>query len=91
VVYANNQKHWWALIPAGIMTALGSAFMFAAAARSKLVPIVLIAAGLWLVGSQLLKRKAKPEAAEEVEPETVVAEPHEFKAPSSDPQEEPTA
>ena len=87
VVYARNQKQWWALIPAGIMTALGSTFMIASAATSMFVPAILILAGLWLVASQFFRRRAKTEAAEEVEPETVVAEPHEFKVPSSDPHE----
>jgi amino acid transporter len=88
VVYARNQKHWWALIPAGIMTALGTAFLVAAAMTSMLVPAILIFAGIWLVAGQIWGRKAKrdsqsevePEA--EVEPEEVVAEPQEFKAPS---------
>jgi predicted membrane protein len=89
VVYARNQKQWWALIPAGIMTALGSAFMIAAASRSMVVPAVLILAGLWLVASRFFGRKAKPEEAEEelFQPEEVVVEPHEFKVP--DPSEEP--
>ena len=83
VVYARNQKHWWALIPGGIMTALGTAFLLAAAATSKLVPVVLIAAGLWLVASQFLGRRNKSgsDEPEAVEPETIVAEQHEYKAP----------
>lgn len=88
VVYARDQKQWWALIPAGIMTALGSAFMIASAATSMLVPAILILAGLWLVTSQFIGRRNKSETADEVEPETIVAEPHEFKAPSSDLHEE---
>jgi hypothetical protein len=91
VVYARDSKQWWALIPAGIMTALGTAFMIASAATSMLVPAILILAGIWLVASQLIGRKTKSETVEEVEPETVVAEPHEFKAPSSDPSEEPAS
>jgi predicted membrane protein len=85
VVYARDQKQWWALIPAGIMTALGSAFLIASAANSMFVPAILIFAGIWLVASQFIGRKAKQDEAEpvEVEPEEVVAEPHEFKAPSS--------
>ena len=79
VVYARDQKQWWALIPAGIMTAIGSAFLIASAATSMFVPAILIFAGIWLVASQFFGRKAQPEA--EVEPEEVVAEPHEFKVP----------
>ena len=74
------------LIPAGIMTAIGSAFMIAAASTSMFVPAILIFAGIWLVASQFFGRKAPPE---EVEPEKVVAEPHEFKVP--DPSEDPAA
>ena len=85
VVYARDQKQWWALIPAGIMTAIGSSFLIATAATSMLVPAVLILAGVWLVASQFFGRKAQSEE-DEVEPETIVAEPHEFKVPSSDPQ-----
>jgi predicted membrane protein len=90
VVYARDQKQWWALIPAGIMTAIGSSFLIAAAATSMLVPAILILAGLWLVASQFFGRKRAAET-DEVEPETVVAEPHEFKAPTPDPSKEPAA
>jgi hypothetical protein len=88
VVYARDQKQWWALIPAGIMTAIGSSFLIASAATSMLVPAILILAGIWLVASQFFGRTARDE---EVEPETVVAEPTEFKAPSSEPNQEPAA
>jgi hypothetical protein len=83
VVYARNPKHWWALIPGGIMTALGTAFLLVAAVKSKLVPIILIAAGLWLVASQFFGRKSKaePDEPDAVEPETILAEQHDFKAP----------
>jgi hypothetical protein len=91
VVYARDQKQWWALIPAGIMTAIGSSFLIASAASSMLVPAILILAGIWLVASQFFGRKAQVEEDEAVEPETFVAEPAEFKAPSPEPHEEPAA
>lgn len=87
VTYARDQKQWWALIPAGIMTAIGSSFLIAAAATSMLVPAILILAGVWLVASQLFRRKAKSQADEEIELEVVDAEQHEFKAPSPDSQD----
>jgi len=90
VVYARDQRQWWALIPAGIMTAIGTSFLIASAATSMFVPAILILAGVWLVASQFFGRKARSEA-EPVEPETVVVEPHEFKAPGSDPNQEPAA
>ena len=86
MVYARDQKQWWALIPAGILTAIGSSFLIASAATSMLVPAVLILAGIWLVASQFFGRKPEAQADDEIEPETIVAEPHEFKAPSPDPQ-----
>mgnify|MGYP001082246699 CR=1 FL=1 len=86
VVYARDQKQWWALIPAGILTAIGSSFLIAAAASSMLIPAILILAGIWLVASQFFGRKPSPEAKEEVEPELFVAESQEFKAASPDTQ-----
>lgn len=51
VVFLRNRANWWALIPGGIMAMIGLAFMTGSLA-SYLIPVVLIAAGLFLLARQ---------------------------------------
>jgi uncharacterized membrane protein HdeD (DUF308 family) len=57
VVYLRNSQNWWALIPAGILTFIGLAFIIAEAAVEYIVPIVLIAVGILIVVRQFTKKE----------------------------------
>ena len=54
VVYFNNRKHWWALIPAGFMSLF--AIGLAASQVAFLIPVGLIAVGIYLLARQTLPR-----------------------------------
>jgi hypothetical protein len=47
VVYARNRSQWWALIPGGVMAAIGLGFLIAANAFAVLGALALIGLGLW--------------------------------------------
>ena len=74
VVYARDPKQWWALIPAGITAVIGLSFFIAEAAVSYVGPVLLIAAGVWIVVRQFGRKEPVKEA-----------EPLEVKAPPSTP------
>ncbi|WP_420644451.1 hypothetical protein [Candidatus Leptofilum sp.] len=57
-VFAINAKQWWALIPAGILTIIGLAFLMAEAAVGYVLPVVLIVAGLWILLRQFIQRES---------------------------------
>lgn len=58
-VYFQNNKQWWALIPAGVMSVIGIGLLFSAAAM--LVPVALILIGVYILVSQVAgKKKAAP-------------------------------
>lgn len=57
VVYLRNSQNWWALIPAGILTFIGLAFIIAEAAVEYIVPVVLIAVGILIVVRQFTKKE----------------------------------
>ena len=54
VVYIRDRKHWWALIPAGLMSLI--AVGLAASQFSFLIPVGLIAVGVYLLLRQRLPR-----------------------------------
>jgi hypothetical protein len=60
VVYAHNPKQWWALIPAGVMVAIGLSLLWAGAAIQYILPVALILAGIFLVARQFMQRKSPP-------------------------------
>jgi hypothetical protein len=49
VVYARDRRQWWFLIPAGILTIIGLAFLFTEAAGAAFGAIVVIGFGVWLL------------------------------------------
>jgi|YNPNPStandDraft_1061719.scaffolds.fasta_scaffold47114_2 hypothetical protein len=53
VVFLRNRANWWALIPGGIMATIGLAFMMGSVV-TYVIPAVLIAAGLFLLGRQFV-------------------------------------
>ncbi len=53
-VYLRNRRNWWALIPGGIMAAIGLSFLAGAGAFNLLVPAILIAGGVFLLARQFL-------------------------------------
>jgi hypothetical protein len=61
VVYVRDSKQWWALIPAGIMAAIGLSFFIAESAVSYVGPIVLIAAGVWVLARQVKSKEPSTE------------------------------
>ncbi|MCP5094018.1 MAG: hypothetical protein GY943_00540 [Chloroflexi bacterium] len=52
IVFGRNSQHWWALIPGGIMTVIGLAFLITTAIAGYVIPIVLILAGIWVLVRQ---------------------------------------
>ena len=61
VVYLRDPKQWWALIPAGIMAAIGLSFLIAEAAVSYIGPLALIAIGVWIVIRQFGRKEPQAE------------------------------
>jgi hypothetical protein len=71
VVYLRNRSHWWALIPAGIMTLIGIGLFVTSSTYMKyIIPAALILIGIYLVARQSIqgssaetqKAKSGPEA-----------------------------
>jgi len=52
VVYARDRTQWWALIPGGIMVAIGGSLLLAEQLFRYLLPAAIIAAGLWILVRQ---------------------------------------
>jgi hypothetical protein len=55
VVYWRDRSNWWALIPGGIMSMIGIAFLLATPSARILVPVVLILVGGWIIMRQVIK------------------------------------
>ncbi len=69
VVFANNRKNWWALIPGGILVVIGTAFLIAEAALEFILPVVFIILGIGIM-VRVFTRKESPEVETPmVEPE----------------------
>ncbi len=62
VVYLSDTKEWWPLIPAGIMTIIGSAFILSAGAARYLGAVALIAVGILILLRQFLHPKSADES-----------------------------
>lgn len=73
VVYLRNTKNWWALIPGGILAAIGFGLMLAEASVEYLLAAGLILAGIIVVIRQFM-RKPEPEPVQEI-PEEETPEP----------------
>ena len=65
VVYINNSRNWWALIPAGIMAAIGLSFLIAESAVQYVTPVILILVGAWILWRQF--RRKEPAQAENLD------------------------
>jgi len=55
-VYVRNRAHWWALIPGGIMAAIGIGFLLTEGAAAIVGAVLVIAVGAWLLLRQFLRR-----------------------------------
>jgi hypothetical protein len=54
VVYVRDREQWWALIPGGIMTVIGASLLLAEQLFRYLLPVAIIAAGLWILVRQFI-------------------------------------
>jgi hypothetical protein len=63
-VYAWNRARWWALIPAGVMTAIALFFLVTEEALQWLIPVFLILVGIWLLSRSVARRRS-PDVAED--------------------------
>jgi hypothetical protein len=57
VVYARGPKHWWLLIPGGILAVVGLSFLIAEAAVQYVGPAVLVLVGVWILVRQFTRRE----------------------------------
>jgi hypothetical protein len=57
VVFARNPKHWWSLIPGGILALIGLSFLLATAAVQVVGATALIVAGVVILVLQLVRKK----------------------------------
>ncbi|MGD8456740.1 MAG: hypothetical protein PVF83_10170 [Anaerolineales bacterium] len=55
VVYFRNKENWWALIPGGITGFIGLVFLLSEPYGRFLLPLILIAAGVWVLLRQTQK------------------------------------
>ncbi len=62
VVYLSAPKEWWPLIPTGILTVIGSAFILSAGAARYLGAVALIAVGVLILLRQFLPSKSADES-----------------------------
>jgi uncharacterized membrane protein YqaE (UPF0057 family) len=63
VVFARDSRQWWALIPGGIMAAIGLSLLVAEAAVEYAGPVVLVLVGAWILVRQFTRREpTAPEA-----------------------------
>lgn len=60
VVFAREPKQWWALIPAGVMAAIGVSLLLGGDAAQYVLPVLLIVAGIFLVARHFLRRDSTP-------------------------------
>jgi hypothetical protein len=57
VVYVRNPKQWWALIPGGILAAIGLSFLIAEAAVQYVAPVALVIVGVWILVRQFARKE----------------------------------
>ena len=69
VVFANNRKNWWALIPGGILAIIGTAFLIAEAALEYILPVVFIILGIGILVRVFTRRESTEVETPMVEPE----------------------
>jgi len=70
VVYLVNTKHWWALIPGGILAVIGLGFLIAEASVEFIFAAALIVAGIIILVRQFTKKDEPVQLEELPEEET---------------------
>jgi hypothetical protein len=65
VVYAINPSEWWPLIPGGIMGFMGVIFLMTGEFLEYVLPILIILAGVLILGRQFLSRSSASEVVDE--------------------------
>jgi hypothetical protein len=61
-VYLRNRRQWWFLIPAGILSVIGLAFLVAENAFAIIGAVVLIGLGLWLLVRAFIRKEPPGDA-----------------------------
>lgn len=56
IVYLRNRENWWALIPAGIMTAIAVGFLFASSVGKFILPLLFVTIGIWIIVRSILRK-----------------------------------
>jgi hypothetical protein len=53
-VYMRDRSNWWALIPGGIMAAIGAVMLLSVQLMEYLLPVAIILVGVWILGRSFL-------------------------------------
>ena len=61
-VFVRNRAHWWALIPGGIMAAIGVGFLLTEGAAAIVGAVLVIAVGVWLLLRQFARKEPPGES-----------------------------
>jgi hypothetical protein len=68
VVYLRNRSHWWALIPGGVMSIIGLAFLFSEAAFQIVAAAALVIGGILIIARMATSKEPQvPETIDEGE------------------------
>lgn len=57
VVFARDRRLWWALIPGGMLAAIGLSFLVAEGAFAFIGAFLLVVAGLWILATLFFRRE----------------------------------
>jgi hypothetical protein len=72
VVFARDRRHWWSLIPGGILAVIGLSFLVAGASVEYLGALVLIVIGVGVLARAFTRKKPEPDVLAATGPEPEV-------------------